>query len=302
VRGSSNEMAAVLDDVARAVTSDRNILLLGENGTGKEVMARLIHASDPTRAGAFVAVNSSAIPAELLEAELFGVEGRAATGIDARPGAFRAADRGTLLLDEIGDMPPALQAKLLRAVEERAVTPLGTSKPQAIDVRIIAATNHDLHRLVESETFRRDLYYRLSAITITIPPLRQRRDDIPQLAAFFAQRASRRLRKSIRGISAGAMERLVAYDWPGNVRELDAVIERAVLSCSGSAIESQHIDVVSPKRVARSGVLDESLAAAERTAITDTLRAAGGNRSEAARRLGISRMALYNKMKRLGIV
>jgi transcriptional regulator with AAA-type ATPase domain len=303
VRGTSPAMTRVYEQVAQAVRSDLNVLLLGETGTGKEVIARLIHRSDRTRAGEFVLVNTAGVAATMLEAELFGVERGAATEVHERLGAFRSAGRGTILLDEIGDMPPSLQAKLLHAVQSHAVIPVGASLPVAVDVRVIAATHHDLQKLVGDGTFRSDLFFRLNGISISIPPLRGRLEDLPQLAKAFTQAASQRLRKHVRGITANAMQLLLDYPWPGNIRELQYVVERAVLACPPrGAIDTSHIRPslqTGGAAAMPSASLEGQRVAAETAAIEDALRAANGNRTAAARILGISRATLHKKLKHL---
>ena len=303
VRGASPAMARVYEQVEQAVRSDLNVLLLGETGSGKEVIARLIHHSDRTRSGKLVLFNTAGVAATMLEAELFGVERGAATDVQERPGAFRSADHGTILLDEIGDMPASLQAKLLHVVQSHAVTPVGASMPEAVDVRVISATHHDLQRLVADGDFRSDLFFRLNGISITIPPLRARPEDLPQLAKAFAESASRRLGKPIRGITANGMQLLLDYAWPGNVRELYYVMERAVLACPArGAIETSHLrPSMQTSGVASLPVasLDGQRAVAEASAIDEALRAANGNRTAAARILGISRATLHKKLKRM---
>lgn len=304
VRGSSPVMAPVYEAVRQAVESDLNVILLGESGTGKEVIAQIIHDSDPTRRGAFVAVNMAAIPAEMLEAELFGVESRAATNVDARPGYFRRADRGTILLDEIGDMPLALQAKVLRTVEDHIVVPLGASRNYPVDVRVIAATNHvDLAERVEEGKFRRDLFHRLNALPITVPPLRARPDDLPAFVIQFVQGAAARFRKQIRGVTPKALSVLRDHPWPGNLRELRQIIEAAVLACpNGAALESSHIRPLAVLPDASlGGSLRQQIEGAERRAIADALATTGGNKSRAADILGISRAALHKKLRLFGM-
>jgi DNA-binding NtrC family response regulator len=326
VPGASEAMRGLLAAIAATVASRLDILLLGETGTGKELMAKLIHASGPTAGGPFVAINCAAIPSELLESELFGVQGRVATGVDPRPGLFLRADGGSILLDEISEMPDRLQAKLLRVIQEREVLALGASSPRKIDVRVIAASNRNLLELVEAGTFRRDLFYRLRGLQFHIPPLRERREDIPSLVIEFIDRAVSEYGKSVLGVSQRALALLMVHGWPGNVRELESEIRRAVLVCpAGAVITPEHLGPVrwAVERTAAAGqgistpagvIADRSPAdpapfedlqaridAVERAAIEQALAKAKGNRSEAARLLGITRNGLAMKMTRLGI-
>ena len=242
VVGASAAMQDLLAQLRATARSDLGVLLTGETGTGKELFARLIHDSGPHARGPFVAVNCAAIPAELLEAELFGIAGRVATGVDPRPGLFVQAHGGTLFLDEIGDMPERLQAKLLRALQEREVLPLGGTVPRKIDARIVAASNRDLGRLVKEGLFRADLFYRLRGIELRLPPLRERRDDLPSLLLAFAARAAAKYGKRVHGVSRRALSALRAHDWPGNIRELETAIERAVLLCpDGGTLQREHL-------------------------------------------------------------
>lgn len=338
VRGESVAMLKLLDNLLTAARSRLDVLLLGETGTGKEMIARAIHDSGPSGKGPFLAINCAAIPAELLEAQLFGVEARVATGVDPRPGLFLKANGGSLFLDEVGDLPEPLQAKLLRALQEREILPLGATAPKKIEVRVISASNKNLGALVREGRYRADLYYRLRGLQFHMPPLRERKEDLPQLVLAFAQRAAATYDKSIEGVSRKALAILAAYDWPGNIRELKNEVERAVLLCpDGGALESEHFgpiawavsrDVSSAKPGAPSGQdpamalsvpfanqASTSLAGCagssaklqsrvddlERALIIETLQSVRGNRSEAARRLGITRNGLALKIKRLQI-
>ncbi len=317
VMGTSAAMRDLLAQLRATARSDLSVLLTGETGTGKELFARLIHESGARTGGPFIAVNCAAIPAELLEAELFGIAGRVATGVDPRPGLFVQANGGTLFLDEIGDMPERLQAKLLRALQEREVLPLGGSAPRKIDARIVAASNRDLGRLVKEGAFRADLYYRLRGLELRLPPLRERSEDLPPLLLAFASRAAAKYGKRIRGVSRRALSALLAYDWPGNVRELESVIERAVLLCpDGGTLQREHLGTLEraagdppvpappTEHVDRSeptGTLQEQVEALEREAILRALAAAKGNKSKAAGLLGITRNGLSLKMDRLKI-
>ncbi|HEY0555160.1 MAG TPA: sigma 54-interacting transcriptional regulator [Thermoanaerobaculia bacterium] len=311
VVGTSAAMRDLLAQLRATARSDLSVLLTGETGTGKELFARLIHESGTRSGGPFVAVNCAAIPAELLEAELFGIASRVATGVDPRPGLFVQANGGTFFLDEIGDMPERLQAKLLRALQEREVLPLGGSAPRKIDARIVAASNRDLGRLVKEGTFRADLYYRLRGLELRLPPLRERSEDLPPLLLAFASRAAAKYGKRVRGVSRRALSALLAYDWPGNVRELESAIERAVLLCpDGGTLQREHLGTLEPVATSPpprgdlsepTGTLQEQVEALEREAILRALAAAKGNKSKAAGLLGITRNGLSLKMDRLKI-
>ncbi len=317
ILGSSPAMRNLVDEIRASLESRHDVLLYGETGTGKELFARLLHRSGPRRDGPFVAINCAAIPAELLEAELFGVEKGVATGVDPRPGLFRQAEGGTLLLDEIADLPAPLQAKLLRVLQEREVLPLGGARPVKVDLRLISTSNCDLSRRLDDGGFRADLYYRLDRLRFTIPPLRERLADLPVLARTFARRAAVEHGIKIRGLSVRALRILEAHRWPGNVRELEAAVDRAVVRCRGGVLESEHFNDLtatrttapsaSPERIRRDDgeprprTLKERLDAEERRALREALAATGGNRSQAARRLEISRQGLIDKLRRLGL-
>ena len=238
--GSSAKFRVVLDQINMVAPVDSAVLVQGETGTGKELIAQAIHEASPRRQNRFVALNCAAIPSALLESELFGHERGAFTGAVAQTtGRFQAADRGTLFLDEIGDLPLELQPKLLRALQEKQVERLGSGRTFQVDVRVIAATNQDLGQMVQERKFRADLYYRLNVFPIILPPLREREDDIPLLTEHFVQRFAKRQRKSIEQIPDEAMEVLQGHDWPGNIRELQNVIERAVIMTNGPVLELQ---------------------------------------------------------------
>jgi two-component system response regulator AtoC len=281
------------------------VLLTGESGTGKEVLARAIHAQSPRRAEAFVAVNCAAIPENLLESELFGHARGAFTGADrARRGLFVEADGGTLFLDEIGELTPPLQAKLLRVLQEEEVRPLGESKPRRVNVRVLAATARDLEQEVQAGRFREDLFYRLNVLRVRVPPLRERRQDIPLLLDHFLASFATSLGKPVRELTDDALEKLVAYAWPGNVRELENVIERAMILVRGDSIGVRDLpaNVTAPAQAPETGGAPEFLLRsarrdAETEAIRRALAATGGNRTHAARLLGISHRALLYKLK-----
>lgn len=317
VVGPSAAMRNLLEQMAATVSSGLDVVLSGETGTGKELLARVVHASGPTGHGPFVAVNCAAIPGELLEAELFGVERGVATGVDPRTGLFLEADGGSMFLDEIAELPGRLQAKLLRVLQEREVLPLGAKRPRKISVRIISACNRDLAGLVAAGRFRADLYYRLRGLEFHVPPLRDRKEDIPALALELASRAAGEYGKDVRGITNEALDLLREYAWPGNVRELQSEIRRAVLSCNdGHSLEAKHFPLLTaasapaapPARApetqptaAPAPTLRERMEIVERQEIERALHAARGNRSLAARMLGITRNGLAHKLRRLGI-
>ena len=318
VTGSSAAIRNLLTQMERTVSTHMDILLWGETGTGKELFARMMHMSGPTSTGPFVAINCAAIPSELLEAELFGVEGRVATGVDPRRGHFLLADGGSIFLDEVGELPDRLQAKMLRVLQEREVLSLGASCPKKISLRVIAASNRDLFALTREGKFRSDLYYRLRGLQFHIPPLRDRREDIPALVLTFVERACAEYHRRVAGVSRKALALLTHYDWPGNVRELKSEVERAVLvTPNGAAIQAEafgpvqwamdhHRTVAEPAAAVPppkeySALLRNRVEDVEREQILEALREAGGNRSRAARLLGISRNGLTLKLRRLSL-
>jgi DNA-binding NtrC family response regulator len=295
---------------AQAAASSATVLIEAESGTGKELLARMIHVRSPRCSAAFVAVNCAALPENLLESELFGFEKGAFTGANAsKPGKFELANRGTLLLDEIGEMAPILQAKLLRVLQEREVDRIGGKDPVEIDVRVIATTNRDLLALVRKGDFREDLYYRLNVVRLTVPPLRERIDDIPLLVDFFCKRYGKESGGKGICISAEAFHKLLSHDWPGNVRELENAIQRAVTLCNGSAIQPEDLLLsdaqAPPAPQSRSAELGYSAGVTmremEKQLICKTLEDTGGNRTRAARCLGISLRTLRNKLNEFGL-
>ena len=296
----SPPMRKAIELAMRAASADTPVLLLGESGTGKELLARALHAASPRRDAPFIPVNCSAIPESLLESQLFGHRRGAFT--DAREdlrGLFQEAKGGTLFLDEIGDMPLALQGKLLRALQEKEILPLGAPAPVRVDVRIVAATHRKLEDLVGQGSFRQDLYYRLDVIAVQIPPLRERPEDLIPLVAHFLEKHGRRLGRPGCTLTSEAMEALQRHSWPGNVRELENAIERGLVLGSGGAIG---IGDLPPLIRAKSGGPvtppgSVSLAEVEREHILRTLRAVGGNRAAAARLLAVDRKTLYRKLK-----
>ena len=307
VIGESAAVQNLLSQIRATVGSRIDVLLWGETGTGKELFAQLIHQSGPTASGPFIAINCAAIPSELLESELFGVQGRVATGVDPRPGLFVQADGGSIFLDEIGELAEPLQAKLLRVLQEREVLSLGAASPRKINVRVIASSNKNLLERTEAGVFRADLYYRLRGLQFHIPPLRERREDIPALVLAFVTRASEEHGRHLTGVSRKALKLLMEHDWPGNVRELKSEIDRAVLVCPrGGTLQAEHLGAVrwaverrvGAKEPARTHDLESQLLDVERAAIERALAAANGNKSVAARILGISRNGLTMKLRR----
>src|ERR1700680_4893576 len=303
----SPKMQEVLATVERVAPTNSTVLLGGESGVGKDLIARAIHEKSRRASGPFLKINSTAIPENLLESELFGFEKGAFTGANSsKPGKFELADKGTLFLDEIGDVPPAIQVKLLRVLQEREFERLGGTRTVKVDVRLIAATNRDLREALEQGTFREDLYYRLNVVPIDIAPLRQRREDIPDLVNLFITRFAGDSGKAVQSITPEAMQVLVNYHWPGNVRELQNIIERACALAKGTVLEAA--DVHLDQRPAKgangapgflSGVM--TLEHWEDEMIREALRRANGNKSQAARLLGLSRNALRYRLSKIGI-
>ena len=314
ILGRSAPIQELLALIRQVAPTEATVLVTGESGTGKELVARALHAQSPRAARPIVTVNCAALAENLLESELFGHERGAFTGAERRrEGRFKQADGGTLFLDEIGEMPISLQAKLLRALQQGAVQRLGSDLSEHVDVRVIAATNRDLKKEVAERRFREDLYFRLNVISIDVPPLRRRTEDIPLLAAHFLARFAERNRKTVRGFSPQAMNSLLHYAWPGNVRELENAVERAVILCTGDLVtgkelplavaEAEAPEAASGQQPTQGG---QSLAGlpldeVERMAIEDTLKLTRDNKSEAARSLGITRATLHNKMRKYEI-
>jgi two-component system response regulator AtoC len=308
---ASPPMIELLELLERAAEYKATVLLTGESGTGKEVLARAIHAQSGRRHQAFVAVNCGAIPEALLESELFGHARGAFTGADrARRGLFVEADGGTLFLDEIGELPPALQVKLLRVLQEEEVRPIGEAKPRTVDVRVIAATSRDLEREVATGRFREDLFYRLDVFRVRVPPLRERREDVPLLVDHFINRFRETLGRPVRTIADDALDRMLEHAWPGNVRELENVIERAMILADGDRITLRELPEAiasrrAPAEPAATGAGDFSMRRARRRFESDLIRraldATGGNRTRAAKLLEISYRALLYKIKEHGL-
>ncbi len=337
VIGGSDAMTGLLRQIRTTVRSRMDVLLLGETGTGKELFAKLVHLSGPRPDGPFVPINCAAIPLELLESELFGIHGRIATGVDPHVGRVLQAEGGSLFLDEIGELAPPLQAKLLRFLQEREVHPLGAQAPRKVDLRVISASNRDLEQDVRDGRFRADLFYRLRGLRFHIPPLRDCREDVPAYVLRFAQAAAAEHGKRVDGISRKALSVLTRHDWPGNVRELQAEVHRAVLLCpDGGTLMAEHFGPVlwavekeqrereaatpatappstaapapgpapvpptpEPAAPPASFLLQDRVDAVERATIEEALRASGGNKTKAAGLLGITRGGLLMKMKRL---
>jgi formate hydrogenlyase transcriptional activator len=303
VIGNSPALESVLEQVERVATTDSTVLVQGETGTGKELIARAIHNISPRCGRSFVKLNCAAIPLDLLESELFGHEKGAFTGAIAQKiGRFEMADKGTLFLDEVGDIPLALQPKLLRVLQEQQFERLGSTRTHQVDVRLVAATNRDLTKMVKRGEFRIDLYYRLNVFPVTLPPLRERCEDIPVLVAHFVDLYSRRMSKQIEQIPAETLSALSSYPWPGNVRELQNMIERAVILSNDGVLPNPL-----PKEEARGITIPPTattLRDSERTLILNTLESVrwviGGPKGAAAK-LGLKRTTLLHKMQKLGI-
>jgi two-component system NtrC family response regulator len=303
--GESGRMQEVLSLVRRVAPSDATVLVRGESGTGKELVARAIHAASGRAGGPFVAVNCAALPETLLESELFGHEKGAFTGAQAaRQGRFEAAQGGTIFLDEIGDLPPHVQVKLLRVLQERRIERLGANRSVAVDVRLVAATHRDLEAMVREGTFRDDLYYRINVVTITLPPLRDRREDIPLLLERFLERFARANARTIRGLTREARDTLLRYDYPGNVRELENIVERAVVLARDDVIGLADLPLgvkETEKDLAGARTLPAAVEGLERQMIREALVEAGGVQTRAAELLGISERVLRYKLRKYGL-
>jgi len=308
--GRSEAMTKLLETVAQVAPSEATVLITGESGTGKELIAGVIHFNSPRREGPFVKINCAAVTETLLESELFGHEKGAFTGADRRKeGKFRQADGGSIFLDEVSEMSPAMQVKLLRVLQEREIVRVGGDKAIRIDVRVIAATNRDMVKDVDTGRFREDLYYRLNVVTLGAPPLRERKEDIPLIAQHYLKLFAEKNHKNIKGFTPQAMDKMLKYTWPGNVRELINSVERGVVLSRAEYLDEEELlllrektipEVLSmPKEGAPSG---SSLEEVERDAILKILKLAGGNKSEAARRLEITRRTLHKKLKKYGLM
>jgi Nif-specific regulatory protein len=304
--GGSAAMRQVYEEVAQVARTMATALILGESGTGKELVAHAIHANSDRAERPFIKINSAAFPESLFEAELFGYERGAFTGaVGRKKGRLDRAQGGTLFLDEIGDLPLSTQVKLLRVLQAREYERLGGTETLKADVRLIAATNKDVVLAVANGTFREDLYYRLNVFTITLPPLRDRREDLPVLAQYFLDKHAREHRRDIHRIASGAMDALAAYAWPGNVREFENAIERAIISCKGTVVEESHL----PKTIRGTGgasfpgrpTLAQAVQQLERQLISDALREAGGNLARTSRMLGTTERVLVYKVNKYGL-
>src|SRR5437879_3570835 len=303
----SAKMQEVLATVERVAPTNSTVLLGGETGVGKDLIARAIHEKSRRASGPFIKINSTAIPENLLESELFGYEKGAFTGASSsKPGKFELADKGTLFLDEIGDVPPVTQVKLLRVLQEREFERLGGTRTVKVDVRLVAATNRDLRAALEDGTFREDLYYRLNVVPIDIPPLREHKEDIPDLVNLFLAHLAQKSQKKLDGIKPEALQKLMDFHWPGNVRELENIVERACALAAGPFIgpgDIQMAHVPERNHVGSAPLLPEgkTLDQWEDEMIREAYRRAGGNKSEAARMLGLSRNALRYRLEKIGI-
>ena len=308
--GKSTKMQHLFTEIRAAAAGDITVLIQGETGTGKELVAKSIHDNSPRKTGPFIAINCAAIPAELIENELFGHEPGAFTGANERQiGKFEQANTGTLFLDEIGDMPFTLQAKLLRVLQEREFWRIGGTSTIPIDIRVLAATNQGLENAIRDGYFRPDLYYRLSALSITVPPLRERREDIPILADHFLKKSAAAAKKTIRAISPDALQVLRQHDFPGNVRELENAIETAVLFETTDLLQQQNLPLYLTQegsQTATEGSADTTvilpLDEVERRAVVHALKVMDNNIPDAAQALGINRSTLYRKVKRYNLL
>ena len=301
-------MQKLFEVLPAIAASPSTVLIQGETGTGKELVARTLHALSPRKDAPFVAVNCGALPDTLLESELFGYKKGAFTGaVKDKSGRFALAKGGTLFLDEIGDVSQALQVRLLRVLQERVYEPLGATRSEKADVRVVVATNRDLQQLCRDGAFREDLYYRINVVRVELPPLRKRKEDIPLLAEQFIARFNRLQNKTVGGLAPEALSLLMAHDWPGNVRELENVIERAFILCGAENIGLQHLPEnltrakMTRTQAAASGHIKDTRAIAEAQAIRLALERSNGNRQAAARALGIHKTTLFRKIKALGL-
>jgi transcriptional regulator with PAS, ATPase and Fis domain len=304
--GRSAIMREVFATITRVAPTRATVLLAGESGVGKDLIARAIHFHSPRRDKPFVKINCTALPENLMESELFGYEKGAFTGaVTSKPGKFEAADTGTVFLDEIGDVPPSIQVKLLRVLQEREIERLGSNKTRHIDVRVLAATNVDLRVALENGTFREDLYYRLNVLPMNIPALRERKEDIPYLAGHFVNKLAQEMVGREVRLTEAAIQKLAAYSWPGNVRELENVIERSIVLSSSSSLDAADIklDTSRTKATQAEHFLPDgvSLDDYEKSIIREALRRADGNKSQAARLLGITRNALRYRLSQMGM-
>lgn len=304
VRGKNPTIAGIFEVLRRVAPTNISVLIEGRSGTGKELLARAIHNNSPRRDKPFKPVNCAGLSVTLLESELFGHAKGAFTGAAGdRKGLFEIADKGTLFLDEIGDMPLAMQAKLLRFLEDGIITPVGSNKQIVVDVRVISATNHDLTELIEKKKFRQDLYFRIKGVSVSLPALRDRPEDIPLLAEYFLEEAAAETGSAVTGITEAAMMILISYDWPGNIRQLRNCIRTMVVMCDHDQLDVADIppEIHQVYRLAAGKVAGDlsglSLNELEKKAIIDTLAKTGDNREKAAKILGIGERTLYRKIK-----
>ncbi|MFP4559905.1 MAG: sigma-54-dependent transcriptional regulator [Thiohalorhabdus sp.] len=303
--GASRAIRELLHTVELVAPAPSTVQITGESGTGKELVARALHTASPRASEPFVAVNCAALPAELIESELFGYEKGAFTGAhQSRPGKFEEAGKGTLFLDEVGEMPPAMQVKLLRALQEREITRLGSHRPQPLNARLVTATNRDLARDAEEGRFREDLYYRLNVIPLHLPPLRERVEDIPLLARHFLEQFAHELGRNPPALTSEALAVLQSYPWPGNIRELQNVLERTVVMTRGDTIGPDDLPsaLSSPPASGKADFSTHHLPTIERQVVIDAMEKTNWNQSRAAVLLGISRKQLRTKMKNLGLL
>jgi DNA-binding NtrC family response regulator len=302
--GASAPMERVKDVIGKVSTTDSPVLIEGESGTGKELVAAAIHRLSSRSKGPFIPVNCSAIPQDLLESEFFGhVRGAFSGAVADSLGLFRGANEGTIFLDEIAELPPPLQVKLLRVLQEMQVRPVGSTKAYPVDVRVIAATNRNLEQAMQQNTFRQDLFYRLNVIRITLPPLRERREDIPALVTHFMRRFNRRFHRDLRGITPDALSALTGFDFPGNVRELENLIERAFAMGAREQITLADLPSLTARAAGLPAISDRSLptlAEVEKDLILRALALLDNDKEEAARALGISRRTIYRRLKEYG--
>jgi len=309
--GKSQAMKDLIEMVAMIAPSEATVLIIGDSGTGKELVAKSIHHNSGRRDGPLVIINCAALTETLLESELFGHEKGAFTGADKRrEGRFMRADKGTIFLDEIGEMSPMMQAKLLRVIQEREIQRVGSDKTIKVDVRILAATNRDLQKDVSSGKFREDLFYRLNVVPLRVPSLRERLDDVPLLTQHFLNKYAAKNRKTVKAFTPLAMDMFLKYDWPGNVRELENAVERAVILLPGDYITEKELPLNITQSYPGEDLFrdnstlvseDLSLEEIEKNAILKTLETTGGNKSETARKLGINRRTLYLKLEKFGV-
>jgi len=306
--GRSVAMREIFQTVTRVAPTRATVLLAGESGVGKDMIARAIHQHSPRKDGPFVKINCTALPENLMESELFGYEKGAFTGAtSSKPGKFEQADKGTVFLDEIGDVPANIQVKLLRVLQDRQFERLGSNLTRNVDVRVIAATNVDLRAALEEGRFREDLYYRLNVVPISVPPLRDRREDVPFLVLHFLSKLGKELGSEIKEISPGAMDRLLEHNWPGNVRELENTIERSMVLASGRVLEAADVRIENIRGTVASASATQMLPDGytldqwEQVMIREALQRAGGNKSQAARLLGLTRNALRYRLTQMGL-